>query len=383
VVLMLVGLLNPHDAVPMSKGVVFFGSLSTLFLNLARMFGDSKDKAEKVIDFNAVRIVAPACLGGTFLGVLFNWHSEGVAIVLCLAAILIFMTIMVSRTAYQQYQAEEFARLGNVPEGGAAPGAASEAAVTHRVTISEKVPQVYGEGGRKRADEFTTLDLVLSMGLEAVVILSGALRFHMTSCEHELADMGVAGSCTHPVVQLFFGGHLKNLIADPFTNSILKVATTMVPMMLCLILMVTFGQGARNEGWKVKDVMSFQLMALCTGCFAGLVGVGGGLIFSPFFLVMGLDPATAVATSSTCVLFTSSSTTAQYFLSDRIIVSLALIYGLVCTVASYMGTTLVHVLQDTFKGRKSYVTFIVVLAVALSAVLSLIKVYSELTKKSS
>jgi len=286
----------------------------------------------------------------------------------------------VSRTAYQQYQAEEFARLGNVPEGGSAPGASPEAKATGRALISEKVP---GEGGRKRADEFSTLDAILSVGLEVIVILSGALRFHMTSCENELADKGVAGSCIHPVVQLFFGGHLGSLLEDPFSNNVLKITTTLVPLLLCLILMVSFGQGARKEGWNVKDVMSFQLMALCTGCFAGLVGVGGGLVFSPFFLVMGLDPAAAVATSSTCVLFTSSSTTAQYLLSDRIIVSLALIYGLVCTVASYMGTTLVHVLQDTFKGRKSYVTFIVVLAVALSAVLSLVKVYGELTKKSS
>ena len=51
--------------------------------------------------------------------------------------------------------------------------------------------------------------------------------------------------------------------------------------------------------------------------FAGLVGIGGqeikvaglhgarlcagGLIFSPFFLLMGVDPSVAVATSSTCV----------------------------------------------------------------------------------
>ncbi len=36
-----------------------------------------------------------------------------------------------------------------------------------------------------------------------------------------------------------------------------------------------------------------------------------GLIFSPYFLLMGIEPATAVATSSTCVIFTSSSTTFQ------------------------------------------------------------------------
>merc|ERR1719270_1174579 len=116
----------------------------------------------------------------------------------------------------------------------------------------------------------------------------------------------------------------------------------------------------RSKQWRLGDVISYQFMGVFTGCFAGLVGVGGGLVFSPFFLVMGMDPAASVATSSTCVLFTSSSTTMQYLLTDRVIMSLALVYGLTCSVASYAGTSLVHILQDQFNGRKSYVTMIVV-----------------------
>merc|ERR1711972_293185 len=88
--------------------------------------------------------------------------------------------------------------------------------------------------------------------------------------------------------------------------------------------------------------------ALLTGLMGGLVGVGGGLIFSPFFLLMGMEPSVAVATSSTCVLFTSSSTTMQYMFTDRIMMALSLVYGIVTLVASYIGSTLVHTLQDSF-----------------------------------
>merc|ERR1740121_1789970 len=100
------------------------------------------------------------------------------------------------------------------------------------------------------------------------------------------------------------------------------------------------------------DILSYQVMAVSTGLLAGLVGVGGGLIFSPF-LVMGMDPSVAVATSSTCVLFTSSSTTIQYLFTDRAIMSLAFVYGMITLVASWMGTSLVHQLQDRFKGQQS------------------------------
>ena len=81
-----------------------------------------------------------------------------------------------------------------------------------------------------------------------------------------------------------------------------------------------------------------QGVALATGVLAGLVGVGGGLVLSPFFLITGMEPAMAVGTSATCVLFTSCSTTIQYVFTDRIIMSLAVVYGFVALAASYVGT---------------------------------------------
>mmetsp|Transcript_30967 Transcript_30967/g.46725 ORF Transcript_30967/g.46725 Transcript_30967/m.46725 type:complete len:93 (+) Transcript_30967:1-279(+) len=86
-----------------------------------------------------------------------------------------------------------------------------------------------------------------------------------------------------------------------------------------------------------------------------------------------MEPHVAVGTSSTCVLFTSSSTTIQYLFTDRILMSLALVYGVVTLLGSSGGTTLVHALQDTFSTKKSYITWVVAAGVATSAVLSLAK----------
>merc|ERR1719291_356452 len=121
------------------------------------------------------------------------------------------------------------------------------------------------------------------------------------------------------------------------------------------------------------DVAIYECMAVVTGLLAGLVGIGGGLIFSPFFLIMGVEPSVAVATSSTCVVFTSSSTTLQYLLTDRIIMVLTIVYGFANLVASYVGTALVHHLTDKFGARKSYITMIVAVGVGVSAFLSLLK----------
>merc|ERR1712113_271594 len=68
--------------------------------------------------------------------------------------------------------------------------------------------------------------------------------------------------------------------------------------------------------WMVTCI--YVLMSTLTGLLAGLVGIGGGLIFSPFFIQMGIDPHVAVASSATCVIFTSASTSFQYIFTDRV-----------------------------------------------------------------
>merc|ERR1719152_262562 len=142
------------------------------------------------------------------------------------------------------------------------------------------------------------------------------------------------------------------------------------------MVMLHYSRAMLNEGWTAWDVVKYEGMSVGTGCLAGLVGIGGGLIFSPFFLLMGVEPAVAVATSSTCVIFTSSSTTMQYLLTDRIIMSLTVLYGVVNLIASYMGTKFVHFLQDTHGTRKSFITSIVAAGVLISAVLSIVKMFS-------
>ena len=49
-----------------------------------------------------------------------------------------------------------------------------------------------------------------------------------------------------------------------------------------------------------------------SGCDAGLLGIGGGIIISPLLLELGADPLVAAATSALMVLFSSSSAALAY-----------------------------------------------------------------------
>merc|ERR1719387_1779278 len=121
----------------------------------------------------------------------------------------------------------------------------------------------------------------------------------------------------------------------------------------------------------------YQTMALITGLLAALVGIGGGLVFSPFLLVTGVEPAVAVATSATCVIFTSSSTTFQYMFIDRIIVALIISFCVPHLLAAYTGTKLVHYIQDNYGSKKSWITWIVAAGVGISCLLAIDKFFSK------
>lgn len=368
-VLMVVGLLSPHDAVPLSKAVVFFGAVITMAMNLIRMKASAASpQASASIDFMTVRVVAPAALAGTYFGVLLNWHAQGYMIVVTLTALLAFMTWLVGRTAWEQHRAEEAMAGGHtaiVDAGGEQPQPQDDA--------QEDMPLLprAARSGKAETEPYNSRDVALAFALTALVVVSGVVRFHLKACEMELAGH-TDGACGHWIMQTLFVGQVKPWLTDPVYGLSVKSAVTAVPLLSCLLASGWTGNYVRSRaGWAVSDVFKYQAMGLATGLFAGLVGIGGGLIFSPFFLLAGMDPASAVATSSTCVLFTSSSTTLQYMFTDRVIMTLALVYGITTTAASYLGTRLVHTMQDAFHGKKSYISLIVALAVAISAVMSL------------
>jgi uncharacterized membrane protein YfcA len=74
--------------------------------------------------------------------------------------------------------------------------------------------------------------------------------------------------------------------------------------------------GAGDEGdhlaWTPARTLLFPAVSSLAGLFAGLFGVGGGILKAPVLLALGVDPAAAAATSMTMILFTSASASAVY-----------------------------------------------------------------------
>jgi len=414
VVLMVCGRLSPHNAVPLSKAVVFFGSVSSLVVNMKHaMRPESDRKRNCVIDTDACRVVVPSTLIGTYFGVVLNSHTSDQLLVIVLSLLLCFMVVMVGQTAMKQ-RAEELALAAGMLSADSRPTVAllghkngnkdlrqeSEPAGRESLTAHQDGPFLLPSGSpplpTEQVDWFQIRskskiapgleDAVKAGMLLFIVVTGGIFSFHMNRCRAERrGDIAQWGACAHPINGLFgktlLGeNRMSAWMSGSFVSVLLPFFVWGVPICTCAAMAFCSGLRAISLGWAPpRTVAVYQAVSVMTGVFAGLVGVGGGLILSPFFLITGMEPSVAVGTSATCVLFTSASTSLQYIFTDRIIMSLALVYGVATTIASWLGTSLVHIVQERFGGGKSYITMIVAVSVALSAVLSLVK-FAYLTK---
>merc|ERR1719428_1914177 len=103
---MVAGGLSISDSVPLSKAVVFLGSLSSLVLNAGKSFVEG-GRAQALIDYNVCRLVVPCSLIGTYLGVLLNRWLPGWVILSVLTLILLGITVSIVKTTVAQYMEEQ------------------------------------------------------------------------------------------------------------------------------------------------------------------------------------------------------------------------------------------------------------------------------------
>jgi len=380
--LMIAGGLSAHDAVPLSKAIVFQGALVTLVQNMSK--GESS--GQSMIDFNACSLIVPAALSGTLLGVFINRLVVEWSIVLVIIIVLLIMSIILSREVHKQFiQSHE----EPVPEACAAEACCEAGGSSSRDSSSNSrngssrsgsqppscaARDVYDQ--RKTRKEILVQEIVVSMVLLIVVILCGAMHYRMSECQRslQLSSMDLQGTCTHPLLNLMFSRSVYAWMQNKAWASFALVTTLAVPLSLCLCATTwCSSQCIRLHQWSLRDVLLCCTTAVFTGLLAGLVGIGGGLIISPFLLLTGMPPNVAVATSSTCVLFTSCSTAMQYLLSDRVVITLCLVYGGVNMLASYIGTVYVHHLQEKSSTGRWRISAIVLAGVLVSALFCLAK----------
>ncbi|KAK4347037.1 hypothetical protein RND71_033376 [Anisodus tanguticus] len=112
----------------------------------------------------------------------------------------------------------------------------------------------------------------------------------------------------------------------------------------------------------------FPIMALLAGVLGGVFGIGGGMLISPLLIQVGITPEVTAATCSFMVFFSSTMSAVQYLFLGMEHADDALIFAVVCCVASIIGLVVVQRAIE-YHGRASLIVFSVGTVMALSTVL--------------
>jgi len=360
-VLIFCGGLEPHDAIPVSKFIVFLGAMAS---TLYSCYSATQSKRPADVDYNVALLVVPVALLGTLLGVWLNWIAQPHHLLAILAIILVVVCIVTAKAVYSQW-CEENASMQRegLPDVEDHRHRGVDAEVEETPLV---VPSTTSDLEQMRRCNTIAPLIVLLMS----VVLTGVIHRNLLDCR------AAKHNCKSQLIQTLFGTALIDQLHLPSTG-IRHHLLLAFPIGLCSLLCIgVFGinlKKAKVDRFSPMTQLLFPFIVggvgLATGILAGLVGIGGGLIFSPFFVVLGMNPGVAVATSTFCVLFTSLSTTLQYTLLGRIFLPRAFLWGSIFICASLLGTHLIHELQRKYPMRKSYVTSIIFFGVFTSVIL--------------
>ncbi|CAI5494419.1 unnamed protein product [Closterium sp. Naga37s-1] len=119
---------------------------------------------------------------------------------------------------------------------------------------------------------------------------------------------------------------------------------------------------------RISRFLKISVIMACAGAMAGMVGIGGALIFNPYLLSLGLHPQILASTSVFMILFSSSAISISLFFHGFLDTSYAAVFAPVAFLASLVGVFIVgKIVRNT--GRSSIIIFILAVLIALGGVL--------------
>ena len=119
----------------------------------------------------------------------------------------------------------------------------------------------------------------------------------------------------------------------------------------------------RMEGSNLKRLLLFSFLG---GWVSGALGLGGGAIFNPLLLSMGLPPKVASASGMYMIIFATGASTTTYILNGMLDIGYGCWVGGFCFVGTYFGMKLLDTLMKRFDRQSPLVmllAFIFVISV--------------------
>jgi len=134
--------------------------------------------------------------------------------------------------------------------------------------------------------------------------------------------------------------------------------------------------------WDSKTTLVYPCICCMAGFFSGMFGIGGGIVFGPLMLALGIPPEVSSATSACMILFTSFTATTSFLVFGLLIYDYAIFCFVLGFLSTWIGQKVLSYLMKKSQ-RKSYIAFLIGGVVLVSAFLMTIQSVISMAEKST
>lgn len=366
---------NPKHAIPLSNITVFGGAVANTLLNVNRRHPLTD---RPLIDWDLMLVMEPLTIAGALMGAFLNKLLPETLLMVLLVILLSFTAYKTLTKAVKMYKKEtrEMGSKGTTVKESELTIMARKVEEEDEEEAEEELlknvelgDDEVGVGSENDIDYFDELKQILDEERTPpkmnIIVLVG--MFVVVFCLN-LAKGGGAFPSPLGIKCGSAAFWIANLVMLGTIVAIQIFARTYLLQRTALKEKMNYSYVEGDIKWDARATMIYPSVCCFAGFFAGMFGVGGGIVNGPLMLAMGIHPAVAAANTACMIFFTSFTATTSFIVFGLLIFD----YGVVCFImgfiATFVGQIGLSYLMKKFQ-RNSYIAFSIGAVVALSAIL--------------
>jgi len=342
---------SPKFAIPLSNITIFGGAITNTILNIPKRHPHAD---RPLVDWDLIMIMEPLTIAGAIAGSFINKVLPDWSLAVCLILLLSATSYKTITKGIRTYKKETkaLAALAGIEgfEGLLQKVQTGEIQAEEGVIVerNELLQRLYDE---ERTVPTQNVCLLTCMFLFIVItnLLKGGGAFH--------SPLGIECGT------LSFWGMTLCILLVVITVSVYARKQLIARYLKKKELGYKYVDG--DIQWNEIATIKYPCLCLFAGFFAGMFGVGGGIVKGPLMLEMGVAPAVASATSAVMILYTSFSAATSFVVFGLLRYDygfMLFLVGIICTAVGQLGVN--YVVKKS--GRGSYIMLSIGAVVALS-----------------
>ena len=356
---------HSKQAIPLSNVAIFGGSISNMVLNIPKRHPDAD---RPLVDWSLVNVMQPLTLAGaiigTYLGILFPDYLLGLLLVIVLS----YTAYRTLDKATEQYRKEGYESVSNFEdfimvirhhEGHIEM---KERIKEENKMVTDPSDEILLEKDRQRILENEKL-IPMKKVLWVCIMFFVVIILNISKIQMKCGSKGYWIMTVMMIVWIIGISLLmrRNLINEWREKKRVKYV---------------YIEG--DVEWNEHNTIKYPVICIIAGLVAGMFGIGGGIVFGPLMLEMGVHPLVAAATSAVMIFFTSIAATTSYIAFGTLVYDYGIYLFILGLIATAFGQIVVGYFIHKYK-RTSLVTFSIGLVIGVSAILMSINTISKLT----